>query len=350
MRSGTLALKRWSRPIGWIGVCALVLGCGTAWAAPQAAFPAARFAIVCCLQPALGCLVFSLIHRITGGQWGESLRGPLAAGVRMVPWIWPILALLALARYARPDLPLPAGSAPMPTAAVLGLRAIAYEGILIGLSGVALRPGLKRYAAPALIALVFTGHWLAADSFFVLEPGWYSTGFPLVWLAICAASGLAVSILVAAAAGFNPAVPGSAQRPVGLDWGNLLLTAVVFSTYLAFMEYLVIWSSNLPAEISWFLRRERGIWPEVAVGLGVIHLGFPFLLLLSRRWKESPRGAPVAAAIVAAAGILWAMWLVLPPFADRGAGVGLFGVLFLVGGSGLFANRYLAAFCAEELP
>ena len=350
MRTDVLALKRWSRPAGWIGAAALVLACGTGWFAPQAAFPAARFAVVCCLQPALGCLVFSLIHRITGGQWGESLRCPFAAGVRMVPWLWPILALIALARAARPDLPLPAGSAPMPTAGMLGIRAIGYEIILIGLSGVALRPGLKRYAAPALIVLVFTGHFLAADSFFVLEPGWYSTGFPLVWLAICAASGLAVSILAAAAAGFNPALPGSAKRPVGLDWGNLLLTSVVFSTYLALMEFLIIWSSNLPAEISWFLRRERGLWPEIALGVAVIHLGFPFLLLLSHRWKESPRGVPVAAAIVAAAEILWAMWLVLPPFADRGAGVGLFGALFLIAGLGLLANRYLAAFFAEELP
>ncbi len=349
MRSPVLLQAAAGRRAGWIGLGALVVAGAGGALAPQVALPAARFAAVACLQPAMGCLLFALIYRITGGQWGEALRRPFAAGVRLVPWLWPVLALVALCRAARPDLPLPAGSAPMPTVSALAIRAVIYEVILLGVCTAALRPRFKPYAGPALIVLIFTGHFLAADAFFVLEPGWYSTGFPLVWLAICAASGLAVSLIAAAAAGAHPAEPASARRPVGLDWGNLLLTSVVFSTYLALMEFLIIWSGNLPAEIAWFLRREQGAWPWLALVLGVVHLGFPFLLLLSRRWKESPRGVPIAARIVAGAEVLWALWLVLPPFANRGWGIVPFAIVFLAGGAALGWSRYQVYFAREVI-
>jgi len=344
--SGLFRVREGGRA-GWIGLATLAAAALGGCLAPQAALPAARFAATACLQPALGCLIFALIHRITGGQWGESLRRPWAAGIRLVPWLWPILALIALAQAARPDLPLPTGSAPMPGAAMLGARAVVYELILIVLCGAALRPRWKPQAGPALIVLLFTGHFLAADAFFVLEPGWYSTGFPLVWLAICAASGLAIAVMAAAASGVRPAEAGAAGRPLGLDWGNLLLTAVVFATYLVIMEFLIIWSANLPAEISWFLRRKQGGWPYLALALVAVHLAFPFLLLLSRRWKESPRGVPFTARIVAGAGVLWALWLVIPPFADRGWGMAPFALVFLVAGAAVCWSRYQIYFDRE---
>ena len=134
-----------------------------------------------------------------------------------------------------------------------------------------------------------------------------------------------------------------------MDWGNLLLTSIVFSTYLALMEFLIIWSGNLPAEIAWFLRREQGAWPWLAFGLALVHLGFPFLLLLSRRWKESPRGMPIVAGIVAGAEILWALWLVLPPFADRGWGMAPFAIVFVAGGAAVWWRCYQALFAREVI-
>jgi hypothetical protein len=384
MKSPVLTQAAAGRRAGWAGLAMLLAAGAAGGLAPQVALPAARFAAVACLQPALGCLIFALIYRITGGQWGATLRRPFAAGIRLVPWLWPVLALVALCRAARPDLPLPAGSAPMPGPGALAIRAAIYEMILLGVCAAAVRPRFKPYAGPALIVLVFTGHFLAADAFFVLEPGWYSTGFPLVWLAICAASGLAVSLI--AASGWSaiseraltsdrvqepfadgPSAPGlppealakegglappsrfPSGRPVAVDWGNLLLTSVVFSTYLVLMEFLIIWSANLPAEIAWFLRREHGAWPWLALLLGVVHLGFPFLLLLSRRWKESPRGVPIAAGIVAVAEILWALWLVLPPFANRGWGVAPFAIGFLAGGAAVWWSRYRVYFAREAI-
>jgi hypothetical protein len=336
-------LPNLARGAGRVGVVALI-GSGLLLVlAPHQAFPAYRFAAFACLQPALGSLIFGLIYRITGGQWGESLFPFFRAGIRLVPWIWPLIALLAVVPAADPTphalgLGIPAN----PSTAVLLLRAVIYELIFLGLRRVALRTSGRSLAAPGLIVLVFTLHVLAADWFFTLEPGWYSSGFPLVWMAIQATAGLSWAILLAAWSGLNPAERGSAGRPLGADWGNLLLTTVVFSSYVAFMEFLIIWSGNLPREIAWFLHRASGGWRAVIVGLALFHLFFPLGCMLLRPLKESRTGVPRVAALLCVAEIFWAAWFILPSFGDRGLLLPLACALCLLGSGGLFLNRYLA--------
>jgi hypothetical protein len=160
------------RSAGRVGAIALIASALLAVLAPEAALRAYRFAAFACLQPALGSLIFVLIYRITGGQWGESLYPFLRAGVRLLPWIWPLIAPLALMSTPHPaahafDAPIPAN----PPAAILLMRAAIYELIFLALRRVALRDS-SRWAAPGLLVLVFTLHFLAADWFFTLEPGW----------------------------------------------------------------------------------------------------------------------------------------------------------------------------------
>jgi len=325
-----------------IGAAALAASALLAWVAPMAAAPAYRFAAFACLQPALGSLIFALIYRITGGQWGEKLDPFFRGGIRLVPWIWPLIALLALVPSSHPSFARQPPGPHNPGPGLILARALVYEGVFIALRFIALRPALKRLAAPGLLALVFTLHFLAADWFFTLEPGWSSTGFPLVWMSVQATAGLAFAILLAALAGNSPATVGPAGRPYGQDWGNLLLTAVVFSTYVAFMEFLVIWSGNLPPEIRWFLRRDNGLWRAVIIALALFHLLFPFSCLLSKSLKASRLGLPRIAGVVCGAELLWCAWFILPPFQDRGPWLACLCATLLIAGGGLFVNRFLA--------
>jgi len=346
-------LRRCVRLTGLTAVAALALSLALACLAPAAAAAAYRFAVFTCLQPALGSLIFCLIYRITGGQWGEALEGLFAAGIRLVPWIWPLVVPLLFWPSARP-----AGGGPLPPftgAGALLLRAVFFEAVFIAVGQVALRAERRRLAAPALIGLVFTLHVLAADWFFTLDPGWYSTGFPLIWMSIQAAAGLALALALAPVCGRSPAEIGSAGRPLGADWGNLLLTTLILSSYLAFIQYLVIWSGNLPREIAWFERR-LGPWRLVAGALALFHLFLPMAFLLSRRWKESARGVPRLAALVCVVEAAWAAWFILPPFAGRGALTPVLSAVFLGAGAALFLNRYLSAVmrgartAGEEIP
>ena len=69
-----------------VAVGAAILGIVLGWFNPAAFFRAYLFAALACLQPALGCLLLTFIHRMTGGAWGRVLAPALTAGRRMVPW------------------------------------------------------------------------------------------------------------------------------------------------------------------------------------------------------------------------------------------------------------------------
>ena len=89
--------------------------------------------------------------------------------------------------------------------------------------------------------------------------------------------------------------------------------------YLAFWQLLVIWSGDLPHEISWYLHRIAGGWRWVLVFLVLFHFFGPFFLLLSRqmkrtraaRWRRSPASMFVAHIID-----VW--WMVVPSFYPHG--------------------------------
>jgi hypothetical protein len=44
------------------------------------------------------------------------------------------------------------------------------------------------------------------------------------------------------------------------DLGKLAFAFVMLNIYLAFSQFLIIWSGNLPEEIPWYLDRIRGGW------------------------------------------------------------------------------------------
>ncbi len=288
------------------------------WAAPGAVPAAYRFAVLACLGPALGSLFFVLIHRMTGGQWGLRLAPFLEAGVRLLPWIWiATLPLLLGPGLAEPAHPRYSGRI------ALAARSVGYAAVFFLLSRATLRarrsarPEAWAWLGPAgLIVLVFMVHLLAVDWIFPLQPHWTATGFPLVWMIGQAAAGLALALASALLFGADPAAEGPEGRSFGLDWGNLLLASIAMWTYVAFVQFLLIWAGNLPREISWYVRRSAGAWPAVAGGLALFHFALPFIFLLSRRFKRFPAGLLGAAAAVLGGQLLYTAWLVLPGFGD----------------------------------
>lgn len=337
--------RRLLRPAAAIGAAALVAALILSLLQPLAALGAYRFAAFACFQPAAGSLIFLLIFRSTGGQWGDSLLPFLRAGARLVPWIWPLIAWLAIvpgnhAAWTSPD------ARPLPGPWVLLARAAGYELVFLVLRHLALTPRLRGYSGLGLIVYAFAGHFLAADWFFTLEPGWYSSAFPLVWMGVQASAGIALAIVAASFYGRDPSETGPKGRALGKDWGDLLLTAVLFSSYVAFMELLITWSGNLPREITWFYRRSHGGWVPVTCALAFFHLFFPLGWLLSNRRKRSRYGVPVIAGVVCGAEVLWAIWLILPAFTDRGILLWPTAAAFLAAGAGLFVNRYGAVVLA----
>jgi hypothetical protein len=102
------------------------------------------------------------------------------------------------------------------------------------------------------------------------------------------------------------------------DLGNLLLAFVIFWAYVTFSQFLIIWSGNLPREISWYLHRSAGGWPAVVVALAVFQFAVPFALLLLRITKRHGRILGLVAALVLLASAVHVWWLVMPSFQSSG--------------------------------
>ena len=366
-----------------LGGIALIATAILGWAEPHSIVPAWRLALFACLQPAIGSLVFILIHRTTGGAWGHGLAPFLLSGARLLPWIWLlVLPLLWFPMAAQPSeaptaheqvAPEPLnpisqthdadqaiervfqlGSRRMDPALrvyfsrpMLAARAGIYALFFFALALVAPRAmratvTLRWYGPAGLIALVFFLHFLATDWFILLDPGWFSTGFPLVWIAAQAIAGIALAIAAASACGADTSRLGRSEHVRGLDWGNLMLASIMVWAYVAFVQLLIIWSGNLPSETAWYRHRAFGVWRGLAVAVAVIEFGAPFLLLLSRAMKKRPGGLAVITVLLLVGQIGYTVWLIAPAFPEASAQAPWLLVTMCIMALAVFTNRYLA--------
>ena len=126
-------------------------------------------------------------------------------------------------------------------------------------------------------------------------------------------------IIVVLAARSAPAEPDPVSTQRLNDLGNLLLAFVMLHAYIAFSQWLIIWNGNLPHEILWYEHRIHGGWGAAIVIIFLLQFALPFGALVFQRVKRSGRRLLAVAALVFAASILHAFWLVLPAFPAAGA-------------------------------
>jgi hypothetical protein len=171
---------------------------------------------------------------------------------------------------------------------------------------------LGSLSGPGLILLFLTGSFAAIDWMMTLEPHWVSSIYGAMVVVGQGLSTLAMMVLVV--------VWMSDRRPMAEavthgrlhDLGNLMLAFTMLWAYMAFSQFLIIWSGNLPEEIPWYLRRARGAWQWVALALIVFHFFLPFFVLLFRENKRYGRLLARVAAWILAMHWLDLVWLIIP--------------------------------------
>jgi hypothetical protein len=271
-----------------------------------------------CLGLVLGCFANAWTSRLSGGTWGEPVQAGALALRRAMGWL--LLALLPVAAgyawlypwadgtgawlhgYARPGF-IQAWLAPPFWIARLVVYALAWWWITRPASLASKGRAARSLALHALLTSL-----AAVDLLMSLVPRWYSTAFGLVVLSTQALSGAAIVALLAPSG--SPATRSGV--PLSRDLGNLLLMWVMLTAYLAFMQFLIIWSENLPAEISWYVPRLQTGWVGVAIALVALQVVVPFLALLFRAVKDHPARLRWVALLLLATSALDTTWLVLP--------------------------------------
>ncbi len=307
----------------------------------------------------LGCLAVLLAWHLLGGRWGLVVGGALEAVLRTLP----LLALLflpvlfdlpAIYPWARPDF-LAAHATVAPKAAFLNppffiLRSLIY---LAAWSGLALilttvrgpfdaRRQRRGLATVGAMLYALAASFASIDWVLSLQPEFHSAVFGMLAMSGQAVGGYALAILVALgtveAAGRAELV--REHRLLGL--GSLFLALVLLWAYFAFIQYLVIWSGNLPDGAEWYLRRGQGIWWALILAIAILNAGLPFVVLLSARARQSwPLLMALAAAVVLAR-VLESLWLTLPAFGPQAPAAWLLaGTLAAVGGIWLSAVLWL---------
>jgi len=286
----------------------------------------------------MGCLVLLMIHFVSGGAWGMMIRRPLEAGTRTLYVMW--LLFLPLLIFA-PKLYFWADPAHASDKIVqlkhlylnlpfLWIRWLIYGVVWLGLTTLLNKwsrledetkswkysSALEKLSGPGIVAYFFTITFCSVDYLMSLDVTWASTiyGFLIAAGQGLSAMALIVSVLILLGK-YAPMDHAITARHLH-DLGKLMLALVMMWAYLSFSQYLIIYSGNLPQEISWYVRRLNGGWQWVGLALLLFHFVLPFTLLLSQTLKKNRKTFSSIAIFVVCIRLVDVFWLVEPNFVD----------------------------------
>ncbi|HLG94286.1 MAG TPA: hypothetical protein VI546_05570 [candidate division Zixibacteria bacterium] len=136
------------------------------------------------------------------------------------------------------------------------------------------------------------------DILMSLEPHWYSTIFGVYCFAGLFQSGMAFLAILAIWLRRQGALEGIFNANHLQDIGNFMFAFAVFSAYIGFSQYMLIWYGNLPEETFYLIKRRD--WPWGYIFLSIVFLRFfiPFFMLMGRDGKRSEKVMLTAASII----------------------------------------------------
>ncbi len=248
------------------------------------------------------------------------------------------LSLIFVRNSMRPDMGV--------TAEILGSRAPAWWGrITVGWKGreaeveAAYQKNIR--LAPFLVvayAIIFT--MFAVDAVMSLAPHWYANMFP-AWLFMSSVwVSLSWVVIFAVLGGSWLQIDHLTKRSNFHDIGKLMFALCIFWTYNFFAQLLPIWYGNMPEETGYLmLRMFADPWAPLAKVVGAMCFLMPFIILLSRGIKKTPRSL-VGVAFVIVTGIFLERFLLVMPqvWREETLPIGLVEIGVLIGFVSLFVR------------
>ena len=291
---------------------------------------------------ALGSLAIMMLHNLTGGPWGFAIRRILESGARTLPLVALLFVPLLFGIHSLYEW---SHSEVMATNHIVAhkqaylnqtgfiLRAALYFIVWIG-AGLLVMRSLKRleeanayYVTPRLQSLSAAGLVLyflmvtfaSIDWVMSLEPEWFSTIFGMLFVVGQGLSTFAFSIaILVLLVGANQKLRDVVLPEYFHDLGNFLFAFTMLWAYISFSQFLIIWSANLPEEVTWYTHRINGSWGVIPLVLFSVHFVMPFLLLLSRKVKRNGRALMRIAVLILVMRAIDLFWHIEPAFNEKG--------------------------------
>ena len=334
---------------------------------------------------AVGGLALLMLQYCSGGKWGLLLRRPLEAMSRTLPLVfgyWVVIALFQKKLYLWAQIDdaaaaLKAGlinevqahaiefKRPMLNTGafwIAGLVCFAIWGFytwrlnVLGLQRDAASPAttpewikrLENISGPGIVIYALT--MTAAVIYWVmsLDPTWYSSVYGLLFLVGQAYGVLALSIIVVISLSKGEPFKTILRQTEQHDLGKFTFAFVMLNIYLAFSQFLIIWSGNLPEEIPWYLDRIRGHWGIIITLDFIFHWLIPFTLLLSRDLKRNKKRLVRVCQFMVFARAFDLFWLIEPNFKDAARNLHFsWGILEYVAVPVAMVAFWVAYFCTQ---
>jgi hypothetical protein len=172
----------------------------------------------------------------------------------------------------------------------------------------------KAVSGPGLILYGFTISFAAIDWIMSLDPSWISTIFGLIILIGEVLSAMCFAVVVERIL-FDYKPMSEMLKPDFVhDHGKWMLAFIMVWAYFNFSQWLIIWAGNLPAEITFYMRRLNGGWGYIGMILVLFHFVIPFAMLLSRPFKRNIRKLVWVAVLLLFMGYLDLLWIIEPTF------------------------------------
>ncbi len=278
----------------------------------------------------LGCMALLMVQYLSGGLWGLVIRRFLEAGAKVLPLMFvlflPIL-IFRLHLYRWMLEPMRENHWYLNTPAWI-MRYVLYFAIWLlltyTLTGWSKRldqsytvyPRFEALSGAGCVLFALTTSFAAVDWVMCLDPHWGSTIYGLIFLVGQGLSALCFSIIMLTlVTRYEPYA--SLVKPMQFhDIGKLTLAFVMLFAYFSFSQWLIIWSGNLPDEISWYLQRIRGGWGFVILAIVLFHFALPFAMLLSRERKRAGSRLIGLAILLMFMRVVDIYWYVVPNFKD----------------------------------
>jgi hypothetical protein len=175
-----------------------------------------------------------------------------------------------------------------------------------------------RLSGPGLVVVPLSATFAYIDWIMSLEPRWHSTVFPLILLAGQTLMAYCFAVILLRLFQSESPITEIVTARHFYQLGNLILTFVLFWTYLAFSQLLIIYSANKPEEIAWYLRRIAGGWKTVIMLVAAFHFFLPFFLLLFRTFKRSGTALAGLSFGLVFIHLIYTYWLIEPSFPGLG--------------------------------
>ena len=177
---------------------------------------------------------------------------------------------------------------------------------------------------------------LSVDLVMSLEAHWFSTIFGVYTFSgsmqTMFASVILLMLYISKKGWFN----GMVSLDHLHDLGKFLLGFTIFWAYIAYSQYMLIWYANIPEETIFFYHRSEGAWAIVSLSLIVFKFIVPFLLLLPRWAKRTPRYIASVSVLIILSQVLDLFWLIYPNFDEHHIHFSIPEIAALIGFSGVF--------------